>query len=87
MSIEWSATQAAGNAYVLRNEGTDQATGVTIDGQRGLNGLGHNLPAGESLAPYQGWTFNVLRVDEVPTPTEVWVTWDGQDEPVAVPLR
>ncbi|MFE6022359.1 hypothetical protein ACFQ6O_38420 [Streptomyces sp. NPDC056441] len=71
--------------YVLRNVGTGDAVGITVvlDEEPGRY---RNLPSGETLRPGQGHEFRQVTAAGMTRSTEIHVTWDGQDEPVALPL-
>ncbi|KUN93928.1 hypothetical protein AQJ84_28840 [Streptomyces resistomycificus] len=81
----WDGTQAPYRRYILRNTGTGPATNV-----RGMlpeqTGVSVNFPFGESLRPGEGYEFTVDEDGRFPPVIAIHLTWDGQDEPVAVPV-
>ncbi|MGW0417511.1 hypothetical protein [Streptomyces sp. NPDC003015] len=85
MSVRWQITRGEGVSYKLHNVGDQAAQGVTIL-EDGLDGLGRDLPEGETVPSGEAIRFVVLDVDQLPSRTEVLVRWDGGG-PEAVPLR
>ncbi|MFF7763145.1 hypothetical protein [Streptomyces griseorubiginosus] len=85
MGVRWQITRGKGTSYRLHNVGNETAEGVTIL-QDGLDGLGRELPEGETVPQGESVRFVVLEVDQLPSRTEVLVRWDGGG-PEAVPLR
>ncbi|MBZ9595678.1 hypothetical protein K7B06_11275 [Streptomyces erythrochromogenes] len=71
--------------YILRNIGTGVAENVTI-ASPGQPGQFQRLPVGITLDPGDGHEFRVLRAAGFDSQTAIRVSWDGQDEPVALPL-
>ncbi|MCF1510117.1 hypothetical protein [Streptomyces glomeratus] len=80
-------TRTGGVQYVLRNVGTGAAINVTVV-RAGKPGQCRSLPDGATLQPGEGHEFQILTAMGMPVPTTIYVTWDGQDDPVAleVPL-
>lgn len=83
--VKWRIEHVANLQFRLRNIGADTATGVTAEDRR-PDGLARDLPQGVEIRSYESHAFLLLEVAEYPTPSEVWVRWDGEAEPVAVPV-
>lgn len=81
--VDLRIQHARGTRYRVTNHGTATAADVRCaeppENSRGLEGA-------FSLEPGGGYDFNVLAADGVPVPTSLMVTWDGQDEPVRLPM-
>jgi hypothetical protein len=76
-----------GTAWTLRNIGSATAENVTVEAPGGGQPL-VNAPRGVTLVPGAGHMLHVLdEYDQAQDVTHIMVTWDGQDAPVAVPLR
>ncbi|GIJ35012.1 hypothetical protein [Micromonospora sediminimaris] len=84
--VAWSARRDYKDRYLLKNIGTKSATGVewikTGDSREDLIHFepppGRVLPGGElEFFVIPAWT---------DSPTELLITWDGQSEPVAIPI-
>ncbi|MCX5008552.1 hypothetical protein OHB05_39035 [Streptomyces sp. NBC_00638] len=71
--------------YILRNAGTGPAVNVTTV-QAGEPGQSRSMPFGVSLRPGEGHEFEILSAAQLPRLTAIRVKWDGQDEPVALPI-
>ncbi|MFF4724070.1 hypothetical protein ACFY3M_01770 [Streptomyces mirabilis] len=71
--------------YILRNAGTGPAVNVTTV-QAGEPGQCRGMPFGVSLLPGEGHEFQILSAMGLPRLTAIRVQWDGQDEPVALPV-
>jgi hypothetical protein len=76
MGVRWQITRGEGTSYKLHNVGNETAVAVTIL-EDGLDGLGRDLPEGETVSPGQSVRFVVLDVDQLPSRTEVLVRWGG----------
>lgn len=74
-------------SYALRNIGTETATGVKIDQER-AKAIARVEFDGDPGVVVPGATvqFWVLPTMGNPKPTEAWLTWDGVDEEIPVPL-
>ncbi|MBF6422967.1 hypothetical protein IU436_30760 [Nocardia farcinica] len=79
-AVAWKIEHYQNSAYTLRNVGTREATGVTVDTSR-LNGAVRSLPDGATIAAGDAVRFMVIS-----NPNTLFLTWDGQTEPVAVPM-
>jgi hypothetical protein len=83
---ELSLRHVSGQAWVLENNGTATAEGVTVD----LAGTGSAIidaPAGVTLAPGAGHKLFIAPGMADPDPTHLLVTWTGQNDPVSLPVR
>ncbi|MEV6061854.1 hypothetical protein AB0L62_17785 [Nocardia asteroides] len=79
-AVAWKIEHYQNSAYTLRNVGTREATGVTVDASR-VNGAVRALPDGASIAAGDAVRFTMMS-----NPSTLFLTWDGQTEPVAVPM-
>ncbi|MFK0025669.1 hypothetical protein [Streptomyces sp. NPDC090798] len=77
----------SGDTWALRNKGSAPARAVTV-GERDWP-PGTERPAGWELACGEAKAFMMAGDMVHPVPTQLWLTWSGQEEPVAhaVPLR
>ncbi|MFI6265334.1 hypothetical protein [Micromonospora sp. NPDC051006] len=82
-SIAWRVEQRGKSYYLLRNVGTEPAERVYVHKQGGFVRVDDN---GRSLRPGESMSFLVIRAAEMIDLQEIRVTWDGQLEPVLVPL-
>lgn len=82
---EFELERPGKNLFLLRNVGTATAEDVTVT-RAGEPGQGRDLPEGETMAPSQGCEFMMVAAMGLPMPTEIYVTWDGQSDEVALPV-
>jgi hypothetical protein len=81
-----STARGGGVTYVLRNIGTEPASGVQVVVPPSHNGLirpqldDGPIPAGGSFQVL------VISIDQLPNVHELMVAWDGQNDAVRVPL-
>lgn len=71
--------------YLLRNHGTGVAVNVTAVRAGQLNQC-RNLPEGVTLQPGEGHEFQIMKAFGLDPVTAIHVKWDGQSEPVALPV-
>jgi hypothetical protein len=72
---------AAADAYRLVNIGRESATGVVATFESAhVSGL----PSGVAIRSGDGWPYSLTRMDFVPAPESLSLTWDDHPEPVAV---
>lgn len=71
----------SGDTWALRNTGTTVADGVTVT-ERGWP-QATTRPESWSLAAGEAKTFLMAGDMSTPVPPQLWLTWAGQDEPVA----
>jgi hypothetical protein len=83
--VRWDLDRLNKITLVLRNVTPNPATGVRIDGDQ-FKGFGRDLPNNAGVSGYASVQFNVLSAAGAQFPNEVWVTWDGQEDPVALPV-
>jgi hypothetical protein len=74
-----------GVRYILRNVGTGPAANVATV-RAGEPDQCRDLPDGVTIEPGDGHEFVIVAAMGLPVPTAIYVTWDGQDEPVALPV-
>jgi hypothetical protein len=75
----------SGSNWILRNAGGLPASGITAR-RDNLPYIAENVPANASLAPGEGMTITLMSSGGSRVPAHLWITWDGQDEPVAVAI-
>ncbi|MFF3443634.1 hypothetical protein [Streptosporangium sp. NPDC002721] len=83
--VSWDIQHVSGALYLLRNTGDDIATGVTADASK-IGGIPRQLPEGAAVRPNESVQFMLVDTWQSPLAHELWLTWDGQEEPVAVPI-
>jgi hypothetical protein len=83
--VDWKI-EPSGASYLLRNVGTETATGVRADLPKNFPGR-IRLTGGDTVRPQSSLGLEVTviwarasRVAEIP------IVWDGQDEPVHIPM-
>ncbi|MFC4048064.1 hypothetical protein ACFOY4_00060 [Actinomadura syzygii] len=83
--VEWRLERRGKQKFVLRNVGTEMATGVTMD-RSNLPYIAHEAPSGVAVRVGGSHEFLLAGTMGHPMPNEVWLSWDGQEEPVALPI-
>lgn len=83
--VAWRVEWVGGQRYRLRNTGVGVATGVQIDTGKALELIGFEGSL-ERIPPNGSVSFLITESAEISAPDELLVTWDGQDEPVVVPV-
>lgn len=83
--VAWWLENPSGQAYVLRNIGTDTARNVKIDESRIRCFLRGDTTA-EELPPQASMKILMAGSLAAAKPDELWVRWDGHPEWVAVPV-
>lgn len=84
--VGWILERANKNRFVLRNIGTKTATGVTVDESQ-IPAIKRDVPQGATVPGGNGSvSFLMVPSNGAPVPHEIWVTWYGASEPVAVPV-
>ncbi|MFI6296847.1 hypothetical protein ACIBEJ_35020 [Nonomuraea sp. NPDC050790] len=84
--VRWQIENVINSRYALRNVGSVVATGVTVDESQVL-APARLLPKDAAVRPDEAVEFLIFGTFQHPMPTELWVTWDGQEQPIAVPFR
>ena len=79
-AVAWQIEHIRNSAYNLRNVGTQEATGVTVDMSR-IDTVNRTLPDGATIAAGDVAEFMLMNA-----PGALYLTWDGQAEPAAVPM-
>jgi hypothetical protein len=85
-AVDWEIEHLSNEGYMLRNIGVGTATGVKIDLERA--GIIRDLDLGDGTVPRRGTLRFLLSptLARMSLPSELWVSWDGQSVPVAVPV-
>jgi hypothetical protein len=84
--VSWAVEHVRKQLYVLRHTGTSKAFGVTLDTER-TQGIVKRPPENVDVDPGAATPeFLIVPTAQLPTTTEVWVTWVGGPGPVAVPV-
>lgn len=83
--VAWWLDNPSGQAYVLRNIGTDTARNVEIDESRIQCFLRGDTTAGE-VPPHASMKILMAGSLGAAKPDELWVRWDGHPEWAAVPV-
>jgi len=83
--VSWVIEHPGGTRFVLRNRGTETADEVTIDPDN-TSVIARDLPDDAVVRPGEGVDILLLATWLNPLPNQLYVTWRGQTEPVAVPL-
>ncbi|GAA3428723.1 hypothetical protein GCM10018953_59070 [Streptosporangium nondiastaticum] len=82
-TVSWNLSKSVGNGYVLRNTGTEVATGVTVDNSsRTMT----NAPENMVIPPDASVKFVMEGSLARSTPHEILVSWDGAAEPAIIPV-
>ncbi|MFE7856034.1 hypothetical protein [Streptomyces sp. NPDC057403] len=74
-----------GVRYILRNVGSGPAVNVNTV-RAGQPDQCRNLPNGETIEAGDGHEFVAVTAMGMPLPTAIYVTWDGQATPKALPV-
>lgn len=82
-TVGWTLTWAGKQLFVLRNIGTETATGVTVTASTGRL---TNAPQGVEVQAGASVNFLISGGIGDPTPNEISVSWDGMVEPALVPM-
>ena len=77
--LEWTRS----NTWVLRNIGTDVADHVRVEKP---NCTTRRFPTNATIAPGEGIDLLMIGAMGAPVPNQLYVSWDGQPDPVAVPV-
>ncbi|WP_407553102.1 hypothetical protein QOM21_23975 [Streptomyces sp. Pv4-95] len=83
--VEWVVERRSKHVFALRNVGAAMATGVRIDPER-IPASALNVPENATVPPGQAIELVMAASFGSPLPGEIWVAWNGHDEPVAVPV-
>jgi hypothetical protein len=84
--VSWRIQPVQDALYRLRNVGDASATKVNVDKSL-TSGIVQGLPQDAAVRAGGSVEFYIIDVSEEPFPGEIWLTWEGQSEPVAVPVR
>lgn len=83
--IRWTVERRGKHVYVLRNVGNGTATAVRVD-PANLPPVARNVPEDAVVRQNESVEFLMAATLGGPLPNEIWLTWQGQDQAVAVPL-
>jgi hypothetical protein len=83
--VAWRIEHVNRQRFLLRNIGVGVATGLRID-VRDAHPLAGLVNLDEPVPPNGSVSFLITGSLGKPSPTELWLTWDGHDKPVAVPV-
>ncbi|MFD8075841.1 hypothetical protein ACFV3E_24690 [Streptomyces sp. NPDC059718] len=83
---EFTLERRSVNAFTLRNVGSATAEGVSVLAD-GLPPIVREVPRQVSLQPGVGHDFTMAGSSDGRVPTHIRVVWDGQEEPVALPVQ
>lgn len=83
--VAWEAARLTQNGYALENVGTETARDVKVSAP-GFEPEFVIAAGGAVVGPHGRVSVQVIEVDQTPDLVEFHVTWDGQTEPVAVPI-
>lgn len=81
-SIHWTLERRGKHVYLLRNVGSETATGVRVDPSN-MPSIASNLPEDAVVRPGESVEFLMAASMAGPLPGEIWVSWTG-GSPVAV---
>ncbi|MFF4563975.1 hypothetical protein [Streptomyces sp. NPDC001435] len=82
-SIQWTLERRGKHLYLLRNVGSDTATGVRVDPSN-MPSIASNLPEDAVVRPGESVEFLMAASLATPLPGEIWVSWSLGGAPVAV---
>ncbi|MER5571641.1 hypothetical protein ABT083_36555 [Streptomyces goshikiensis] len=81
----WAVERRGKHGYVLRNVSDRSLTGVHVNTSN-LPPVTRNVPEGAVVRAGESIQFLMAPAWGGPVPDEIWVSWDGQDQEVAVRL-
>lgn len=84
MTVTWTIEYLHGVRWAARNTSTETATGVQVAPQ--TSPLVRFDTHSGTIPPDGALTFGIMAVAQQSAPTEIWLTWNGQPEPVTVPI-
>ncbi|RSN12818.1 hypothetical protein DMB42_11610 [Nonomuraea sp. WAC 01424] len=81
--VSWRIQLVQNALYRLRNTGDASASKVNVD-KALTSGIVEGLPQDAAVRAGGSVEFYIIDVSEEPFPGEIWLTWEGQSEPVPV---
>ena len=81
--VSFRLERTRSNTWVLRNIGTDVADHVRVEKP---NCTTRRFPTNATIAPGEGIDLLMIGAMGAPVPNQLYVSWDGQPDPVAVPV-
>ncbi|MGI3199647.1 hypothetical protein ACRJ4W_15450 [Streptomyces sp. GLT-R25] len=83
-AVSWELERPSKNVLVLRNVGTEVATGVKVDVGEHPAGLTRRVPEDGVVRKGESIDFMIIPAWGHPVPRELPVSWDGSDEPAVL---
>jgi hypothetical protein len=80
-AVSWDLKRPKKNLFVLRNTGTETATGVRVDVGDLPAGLTRRVPENAVVREQESVEFMMIGTWNAPIPKEISVSWDGADKP------
>lgn len=81
----WAVQQMSDLVFALRNTGSRAAIGVSLDRAR-LPTIVRHVPEDAVVRPGEAAEFIMAGTRRNPLPAEIWVSWEGQEGFVPVPV-
>ncbi|MFQ6147069.1 hypothetical protein ACLMNJ_29070 [Streptomyces seoulensis] len=85
-AVSWRLDRPKKNVFVLRNTGSEVATGVRVDVGDHPKGLTRQVPEDAVVQRGGSTEFLVLGAWGAPVPHEFRVSWEGGGEPAVLPV-
>lgn len=85
-TVSWHLERLSKNQLVLRNTGTETATGVRVDVGGHPAGLTRRVPQDGVVRAGESLEFLVIGAWQHPVPREIRVWCEGRDEPDIIPV-
>ncbi|MFH9428751.1 hypothetical protein ACH4JZ_10785 [Streptomyces sp. NPDC017615] len=85
-AVSWGLDRPKKNVFVLRNTGSEVATGVHVDVGDHPKGLTRQVPEDAVVRKGESTEFMVLGAWGAPVPREFRVSWEGAGEAAVLPV-
>ncbi|WP_141665734.1 hypothetical protein [Streptomyces prasinus] len=85
-AVSWELDRPKKNVFVLRNTGSEVATGVQVDVGDHPKGLTRQVPEDAVVRKGESTEFMVLGAWGAPVPREFRVSWEGGGEAAVLPV-